>query len=136
EGETLRMCWGGQRTNDRPDDFTTAKDDGRLLMIYRRVSRKSPLGDIVVPATDAVAPQNEAGDTPPGRGSQRNKTPIPEKPLKTIETTLPEDKSAAEKLQKHFGFELKTVLGEAVGLPPFHGGLQIISIREQSPAAL
>jgi uncharacterized protein (TIGR03067 family) len=40
EGETLRWCTGGRRAGERPDSFATAPDDGRLLTIWRRISKK------------------------------------------------------------------------------------------------
>lgn len=129
KGDTLRICAGGQRFNDRPDDFTTAKDDGRLLMVYRRVSRK-------LPAEFMVDPEPLPGEPPGLRPSSEPPKTQKREPLRPIETPLPEDKTSAEKIQHIFGFELKALSREAVGVAPFNGGLEIVDLEEKGPASL
>lgn len=41
EGDTLRTCSRFNSSGKNTNDFTTSPDDGRLLMVYRRVSDKS-----------------------------------------------------------------------------------------------
>ena len=128
EGDTLTMCWGGIRSNDRPDEFTTAKEDGRLLMVYRRISSR--------PLTTDELKTLDIGDlkeqTPASRTEEK---PNEEKPLAPIEEALPQNNSAAADIHKLLGLELRAVKQDSVGKEPFKGGLQVVSIVENGPAA-
>ena len=60
DGDTLRICSNGPRGDDRPDDFTTKADDGRLLMVYRRISHHA----MTTENLKAIYPGDPTG--PPG----------------------------------------------------------------------